>query len=100
MTETKLKQDTYRRERGGWARMLEIRCRDCNNVITHYQKDGPGILKRLYVDRMSYPQKITNRLVCSKCKQSLGMLYIYPKERRPAYRLFDGVITHKIVKSN
>ena len=60
----------------------------------YYQKDGPGILKRLYVDRISGSAcKVGKNLLCPDCKQVIGSYIIYKKENRPAYRLFVGSIT-------
>jgi hypothetical protein len=67
-----LKHDKYRKARGGYSRLLEIHCEHCSHVIALYQKDGPGSLKRL-----------------------LGIPYIYEKEKRPAFRLFQGSVTKK-----
>ena len=45
--------DKYKKVRGGYSRLLEISCEKCGSVLCHYQKDGPGILKRMYFDRIS-----------------------------------------------
>ena len=85
-----------------------IKCEKCNNVIAVYQKDGPGPLQRMYLDRIFSPEKlaklqnvaiknITN-LVCLKCKEIIGIPYTYKKEKRPAFRLFEGSVTKKMVK--
>lgn len=79
--------------------MLELSCASCGAYITRYQKDGPGMLKRLYVDRMSEAQTSKSFLTCSNCQKDIGMYFIYEKENRPAYRLFAGAIAKKIVKS-
>ena len=73
-----------------------------------YQKDGPGELKRRYLDRISFPKKFTQlqglsikkvpNLVCPNCHSLLGISYIYPKEKRSAFRLFAGAIKKKITK--
>lgn len=73
-----------------------------------YQKDGPGPLKRLYLDRIVSPQNLADKqkyaiskipkLVCSGCKRTLGVAYIYPKEKRSAFRLFVGAVTKKVTK--
>jgi len=94
-----LKKDAYRRTRGGYSRLLELSCEGCKAVICLYQKDGPGILKRLYVDRIVPEIKHTKQqLVCSHCKRILGTVITYKKENRPAYRLFVGAVAKKIVK--
>ena len=47
-----LKNDIYRKARGGYARLLNISCRKCKQLLFVYQKDGPGNLRRLYLDRI------------------------------------------------
>ena len=108
MQEVKFKQDKYKKTRGGYSRLLEVKCEKCGNIIALYQKDGPGPLKRMYIDRIFSPERLTNlqnvtikkipNLVCAKCKQLIGVPYIYEKEKRPAFRLFEGSITKKIKK--
>jgi len=103
-----LKKDKYKKARGGYSRLLEIKCEKCRNSVALYQKDGPGALKRMYLDRIFYPEKLANlqniaikkipHLTCSKCKQVIGIPYIYQKEKRPAFRLFEGSATKKIEK--
>jgi hypothetical protein len=95
----KLTNDKYKKARGGYSRLLELTCSSCGAYVTRYQKDGPGMLKRLYVDRMTEPQSEAKFLTCKSCIKELGMYFIYEKEKRPAYRLFAGAITKKIVKA-
>ena len=94
----KFKNDKYKKARGGRSRLLEIICVNCQTPLFKYQKDGPGILKRLYIDRIEELKNQESQLICPKCKEHLGNLIIYEKENRPAYRLFVGAITKKIVK--
>lgn len=97
----KIKKDKYRKARGGTSKMLDISCESCDTHLFFYQKDGPGILKRLYLDRIvDFEKQSDKNLVCPNCKDTLGICYLYPKEKRPAYRLFAGEITKRIVKSN
>lgn len=94
------KKDAFRRARGGYSRLLELSCEGCKAVICLYQKDGPGMLKRLYTDRMiPEPTRTAKQLVCGHCERVLGALITYKKEDRPAYRLFVGAVAKKIVKS-
>ena len=67
-----------------------------------YQKDGPGILKRLYFDRIVSPADLLGKknLECKKCQALLGIRMIYQKENRPASRLFVGAIEKKIIKDD
>lgn len=105
----KLKRDKYRKSRGGYSRLLEVQCEHCGNVIALYQKDGPGPLKRLYIDRIVSPEgfaklqhvpiKKAPNLICPRCRRLLGIPYIYEKEKRPAFRLFEGSVTKKVTKA-
>lgn len=101
MKPTPFKSDRFKKARGGYSRMLEIACEKCAAVVCRYQKDGPGILKRMYVDRMigAKEAKGAKGLDCPDCKANLGVRMIYKKEDRPAYRLFVGAVTKKVVKS-
>jgi ribosomal protein S27E len=104
----KIKSDKYRKARGGYSRFLNVHCEHCGAKILIYQKDGPGPLKRLYLDRIFTPENLANfqkfpinkipNLTCSKCKSVLAVPYIYKKEQRKAYRLFVGAVTKKITK--
>ena len=105
----KFKNDSYKKSRGGYSRLLDISCTHCGGHLFYYQKDGPGLLKRMYLDRIYKSDKyfdLNKRplsahppLVCTGCKELLGVPYIYKRENRPAYRLFVGTISKKIVSS-
>ncbi len=104
----KLKRDKYKSARGGYSRLLELRCRKCNSLIATYQKDGPGNLRRLYMDRIMSPKKLVNlqkesiknikHLKCNKCSFVVGIPYIYKKEKRNAFRIFQDALSKKIIK--
>lgn len=94
----KLIQDKYRKDRGGYARLLEISCSSCHKFICNYQKDGPGIIKRMYVDRISNTEINGKKIICPSCKNIIGSLGIYEKEQRPAYNIKLGSISKKIIK--
>lgn len=93
-----LKSDKFKKARGGPSRLLEIFCSTCGARVCLYQKDGLGLLKRLYVDRMSELMcRIGDKsLVCPSCGIHLGNAMIYEKESRPAYRLVLGAVGKKI----
>jgi hypothetical protein len=93
----KLKNDKFRKARGGYSRLLEISCSSCGYKLFDYQKDGPGIIKRTYVDRIYGDVKGAN-LRCKKCNNLFGNLTIYKKENRPAYAIKPGTIKKKIIK--
>ena len=105
----KFKNDAYKKSRGGYSRLLDTFCAKCGNKLFFYQKDGPGILKWMYLDRI-YESDVyagldklslnkAPKLVCPSCKELLGVPYVYEKENRLAFRLFVGSVTKKIVKS-
>lgn len=92
--------DRYRKARGGSSRVLDVKCEHCDQHITYYQKDGPGQLKRMYVDRFIDQSPTHKVLACPQCNTELGILFNYKKEKRPAYKLFVGTITKKIVSKD
>jgi hypothetical protein len=95
-----IKKDKFNLARGGWYRVLEISCEKCNTLVCKYQKDGPGNLRRMYLDRIIETKISLNKkeLKCSN-KHLLGMKIIYEKENRPAFRLFVDAVNKKIVKN-
>jgi C4-type Zn-finger protein len=93
----KLKNDKFRKARGGYSRLLEISCSSCGEKLFSYQKDGPGIIKRMYVDRI-YGSIVGSSLRCKKCNYLIGNLTIYEKENRPAFAIKPGTIKKKIIK--
>jgi len=95
-----MKNDKYSQARGGWSRKLEITCEKCNSHVCYYQKDGPGPLKRMYLDRIMGLKPNTSKLECSNCGNELGLKITYAKENRPAYRLFQNSVNKKIVKQS
>ena len=106
----KFKKDKFKSSRGGYSRLLSLYCFECNNLIIEYQKDGPGNLRRLYLDRIMAPEKLVglqyknikdvSMLKCNKCGFVIGVPYIYKKEKRKAFRVFQDAILKKIVKIN
>jgi hypothetical protein len=91
----KIKKDRFLRERGGAAKILDISCAKCNKLIFVYQKDGPGWLKRCYLNRiMGSELKIsdldlnTKNLICS-CGQIIGSLTKH-KDGRLAFSMIRG----------
>ena len=102
------KKDTYKKARGTYSRLLEISCRVCSKAILVYQKDGPGNLRRLYFDRIFSPKDLTqldsknfssiSTLSCPRCKEELGTPYIYKKENRKAFKIYQEALVKKIRK--
>ncbi len=109
MNKYDIKRDKYKSARGGYSRIVNIHCRKCENVVAIYQKDGPGNLRRMYLDRIFEPTELKDLqykelndikpFVCSKCGELLGIPYVYEKEKRKAYKLFQDSVIKRIVKS-
>lgn len=106
MQKSQFKTDQYRDARGGHSRFLNVMCEHCTASVLVYQKDGPGELRRLYMDRIVAPKNLAglqnkklrdiSELKCSKCKRILGIPYVYEKEKRKAFRIFVGAVTKKV----
>lgn len=104
-----IQKDKYKKARGGRSRILDIRCEKCDTHLLFYQKDGPGPLKRMYNDRIIDPEHIVGLeakglagldvMRCSECKEMVAVPYIYKKEERPAFRVFQDAVRKVIVKS-
>ncbi len=93
------KNDKYKKSRGGYSRLLQIRCEKCSEPVCLYQKDGPGNLRRMYIDRIIEPTvPISGKSVNCPCGHLLGTRIIYDKENRPAFRLFVDAVAKKIIK--
>jgi hypothetical protein len=52
-----MKKDKYYRERGGSVKIIGISCTVCGKLLFVYQKDGPGWLKRCYLNRIIWPER-------------------------------------------
>lgn len=104
----KLKKDRYSKARGGNSNFLDIYCSKCNQYLLLYQKDGPGSLLRLYLDRIFNPEKLAllskqcsqkkdmPNLNCENCHSLIAVPMVYISERRLAFKLIYG----KFVKKN
>ncbi|MBU4010585.1 MAG: hypothetical protein KJ882_07445 [Proteobacteria bacterium] len=100
----KIKKDRHHKTRGGTAQFLELSCGKCGNYVVLYQKDGPGNLLRLYIDRIieSYLgtelQNFVNKsdlpiFKCPECDNVMGVPMVYERENRLAFRLIRGSVT-------
>lgn len=103
------KKDQFKSNRGTWSRIMNIYCRKCENHLLVYQKDGPGNLRRMYMDRIYDPPKLVDLqnkalkdvpdLKCSKCGEVIATPYIYEKEKRKAFKVYQDAVVKKIRKS-
>lgn len=79
-------------ESRGDPSFIEIKCGKCHFLIFVYQKDGPGPLKRSYLDRVHESAVNTSQaapiLKCPQCERKLGCLDNYEKENRLAIYWF------------
>jgi len=104
------KKDRFKKSRGKYSRLLNIYCRKCKGLILLYQKDGSGNLRRLYLDRIFDPKNLVNldkkglnqinSLKCKKCRRIIGTPYIYKKEKRKSFRLYQDAVINKVRKLN
>ena len=107
-TSFSFKKDKYKASRGGHSRLLNVCCRKCESVVAIYQKDGPGNLRRMYMDRIFAPAELTGlqalsikgapALKCKKCGEVLGTPYIYLKEKRKVFRLYQDAVIKRLRK--
>lgn len=100
----KLKTDKYSRARGGTSKFILISCNNCHYPLLLYQKDGPGPLKRMYIDRIHAPENLATlkdtvsskselqKLICQNCDKILALPMIYKPENRLALRLVRGTV--------
>ena len=105
--EFKLRRDKYMSFRGGSSAFYNIYCSHCRHWLLLYQKDGPGNLFRLYLNRTHAPESLAGRshsvskssnfpgLKCTHCQALIGAPMIYKPEGRPAFRLIHGTIVKK-----
>jgi len=104
-TKYTMKRDQYSRARGS-AQFLDLFCASCRRHLVLYQKDGPGSLKRLYLDRIFAPHPFSEwrqldslsdvpNLTCPYCGALIGSPMIYRSENRLAIRLQAGTF-HKV----
>ncbi len=108
MKRANFKKDRFQKARGGQSRLLIISCAKCGEFAARYQKDGPGTLKRMYLDRIVSPAtfagidaaaiKKTPPLSCARCGQVIGVPFLYEPENRPSFRLLEGAVSKKIDK--
>lgn len=99
----KFKKNRYQKSRGT-LRFLTLACTNCKQKIALYQKDGPGPLLRMYLDRIFEPQNLSNlnliesfhdipNLKCPNCDMLIATPMVYEKENRFALRVIQGSIS-------
>ena len=99
----RLIRDKYSKVRGGKSKLIYVICIRCKNKVLFYQKDGPGWLKRCYLNRILWPEKYAAlqhdkriktpedipKLTCSSCKSVIGIPARH-KDGRLAFTLIRG----------
>src|SRR3989339_1398830 len=107
----KIKKDKYLRERGGTAKIIDVSCMACSNLIFVYQKDGPWWLKRCYLNKIISPEKYSllqkdksikksdglKNLVCER-GEIIGSPMVH-KDGRLAFHLIRGNFKRTINKT-
>jgi hypothetical protein len=93
----KFKQDKFRVKHGGVTKLLNVSCRRKGHHLFYYQKDGQGMVKRFYLDRIYPAVPKSKQLTCKKCKELLGILENYKKDHRLAFKIFVGCVVYKRV---
>lgn len=105
-----LKNDEYRKARGGKAFLIELSCANCNAHVLTYQKDGDGQLKRCYLNRIMEPDALeklqysaaepsdVEPLKCPSCEVVIGAP-IRHHDGRIAFRLRRGFFAKKRIKN-
>ena len=105
MAQFELKNDKYRRARGGTAKLLRLKCAKCETDLMIYQKDGPGNLLRCYLNRIFSPPELKGlqddenireprdllNLICSSCQEKIGHPIRY-RDGRLAFSLIHGSV--------
>lgn len=100
-----MKRDRHLKKRGGKFKIVNVSCSKCGKRMFVYQKDGPGWLKRCYINRILEPEnylkikKIEDmkNLVCS-CKSVIGKPITH-KDKRLAFKLVRGNFKRTLNKS-
>ena len=105
----KLKNDRYRKVRGGKAKVLSISCAKCGTLILKYQKDGDGSLHRTYLNRIIAPDKFVGldsvytqpkemqNLICEYCSNLIGTPMTHT-DGRLAFRLIKGNYSKSVAR--
>jgi len=105
-----MKKDKYLRKRGGTAKIVNVNCIKCGELLFVYQKDGPGWLKRCYLNRIISPKKYGQLQYDSKIKEpkdmknlicSCGEIIGSPmrhKDGRLAFHLIRGKFKRSLYK--
>lgn len=97
---SKFVSDQFRASRGGWSRIQSLSCNECGQFLFNYQKDGPGPLKRSYLDRIKGAPNFDERryLRCENCGLTLGFRDVYVKENnRPVIRWAAEAVSSKVI---
>ena len=96
----KFSNDHFKTRRGGTSKWLMVSCRECQDDLFIYQKDGTGQLLRIYLDRIfsapsgerpykGFTEQHLGVLACLGCETIVGVPMTYKKyaENRLAERI-------------
>lgn len=107
MNQHSFKNDRYAKSRGGNSHFLDLYCSNCNYHLLLYQKDGRGVLLRLYIDRIFEPPTLAKlqfeckskndmpNIKCSNCQKIIAIPMVYKLENRLAFSLIRGTFVKK-----
>ena len=89
--------DAFTKSRGDPC-LICIHCKKCSKLIFIYQKDGPGPLKRSYLDRIcrAFIDLENSMIRCPSCEAKLGFLDVYEKESRKAIYWFADCVESQL----
>lgn len=101
-------KDEYLDSRGGKPHFLNLYCDHCGQHLLLYQKDNPGKLKRLYLDRIVAPKRLSELNLqsihdvpdfrCSNCNRLIAVAEKYDQEPRKVHLLLSYATINKIAK--
>ena len=94
----RFKNDKFQKSRGGNSRVLDVCCKSCKEHIAYYQKDGPGLLKRVYVDRFIDINPNTPGLDGNPVNGFLGGWLDIKKEKEPGVDFYVAAFRKKMVR--
>jgi len=107
----KFENDSSYKARGGTAKWLVLICAKCKSDICFYQKDGPGNIFRLYLDRIAdsganylfknLEENEIQKLTCANCGSIIATPMTYGKDAKPrlALRLIESGVEKIAIKT-
>lgn len=66
---------------------IRVFCKKCNQILYRYDKEGPGMLVKCFVDRIT-EDYTDGKLACPKCGQEFARRVLI--KGRPANKIISG----------